>query len=81
MIKLNKIWKSGSVLNDIGDVYVSPLYFESEFYPVSFGIEGRVEKFIKEATQARIDKQYEVPVENKILDVVSKELGDGEIHE
>ena len=81
MIRLHRIWKSGEYSNYTGDVYVTPLLFESEFYPAIYNIEGEVQKRIKEANQARIDKMYESPVENALLDTVNKELGEGENNE
>ena len=81
MIRLHEIWKSGKYYNYTGDVYVTPLFFASEFYPVTRNVEGEVEKRIKEANQARIDKMYELPVENTLLDTVAKELGEGENNE
>ena len=51
MIRLEKVWRCGEYRNELGEVYVSPLMFASEYYPVVLGhdIDSKVETLIKEA--------------------------------
>ena len=60
MIRLHKFWKCGSYRSEVGDVYVSPIMFASEYYPVlRIGDEkGKVETMIQEAYDARIRNMY-----------------------
>lgn len=76
-IKLYKFWYSGDAAyatNDLGEVYIDPVIFSSEFYPILMfqdGKKGEVEKLIKEGQNARIDAQYKDPVKNDMLDAYS----------
>lgn len=60
MIRLHKFWKCGQYRSEMGDVYVSPVMFASEYYPVlRIGDEkGKVETMIQEAYDARIRNMY-----------------------
>lgn len=81
MIRLRKYWRFDRLSNYVEDVYVTPMFFTSEFYPADRLVEGcKVEQLIKEAQQARIDNMYKdtKELENPLLDTVSKELGKGE---
>ena len=56
-IQLKKVWRCGEYSNDMGYIYVTPLVFENEFYPVVLGLDtkGTVETMIDEAARARLD--------------------------
>lgn len=60
MIRLHKFWRCGPYRSEMGDVYVSPIMFASEYYPVlRLGDEkGKVETMIQEAYDARIRNIY-----------------------
>ena len=56
-IRLKKMWRFDKYSNDMGYVYVTPLVFENEFYPVVLGLDtkGTVETMIDEAARARLE--------------------------
>lgn len=56
-------------INNQGELYVSLSIFSSEFYPVNLGkdVQNKVGDLISEAINARIDKQYESPMHNDII--------------
>lgn len=82
MICLRKVWRHGSYRNELGDIYVSPLLFGSEYYPVIYnpdGEKGQVEKLIEEAYNTRIQKEYgDDAATNPILETWTNTVGKSE---